>query len=60
MAAAPTEADVIDFFEEFVDAADEKLTDQKCYLLVPRSYKRMYERAYCSEHVQQRVQEDLP
>ena len=50
MAAAPTEADVIDFFEEFVDAADEKLTDQKCYLLVPRSYKRMYERAYRSEH----------
>lgn len=43
---APTASTVIEFFESFVDAADEKLKKQKCYLLCAPKWKRMYERAY--------------
>lgn len=45
----PTQATIIKFFEDFVDAADEKLKRQKAYLLCHPKWKRMYERAYREE-----------
>ena len=46
---APTQSTVISFFEDFVDAADEKLKGQKSFLLCHPKWKRMYERAYREE-----------
>lgn len=45
----PTQNNIIEFFEGFVDTASEKLKGQKSFLLCSPKWKRMYERAYREE-----------